>query len=129
MLFAIVHDPPERSDRAHSDGDTIERRIAVVRTNIGHAGEWLDEVLAHRPCALAAPVVMSDALSANRSVEHEVVRASCNAHARRGFFEVAGSYPDEALHALELYQTVWVADAHFCQGELQSTLGSNTFLE
>lgn len=114
MLFAAVHDPP-----SEDGGERAERRIALVQTNIGHAGEWLDEVLAHRPAAMAAPVVMSDALGANRSVEHEVVRACCNAHARRGFFDVAASHPDEALHALEQYQRIWVAETH-CQQEALS---------
>ena len=115
-LLALGHDPPENGER---ESDGAERRIVLLRTDIGHAGEWLDEILGHRPAALARPVVMADALSSNRTSEHEVVRASCNAHARRGFFDVAASYPDEALHALELYQRIWVNEAH-CRDEALS---------
>ena len=110
-LLALVHDPPRADGGGGAESDT-ERSIVVFRTDIGHAGEWLDEILGLRPAGMAAPVVMSDALSSNRTSGHEVVRAGCNAHARRGFHEVSDSYPDEALHALLLYQQVWVNDAH-----------------
>ena len=110
-LLALVHDPPP-GDAAPGTTPGTERSIVLLRTDIGHAGEWLDEILGMRPADMAAPVVMADALSSNRTSGHEVVRASCNVHARRGFFEVAASYPDEALHALELYQQVWVHEAH-----------------
>jgi len=112
-MLALVPEPvADEGNEAHESGDAaITRRLVLYQTNIGHAGEWLDEVLAHRPIAMARPMVMSDALSSNRS-EHEVVRASCNAHGRRGFVEVASAYPDEALHALELYQLIWVNDRY-----------------
>ena len=116
-LLGIVHDPPP-GDGARGAASDSERSIVLFRTDIGHAGEWLDEILGHRPAGMAAPMVMSDALSSNRTSGHEVVRASCNVHARRGFHEVADSYPDEALHALVLYQQVWVHDAHCRQKKL-----------
>jgi len=106
MLALVPH-----TDDGNENELEQRRRIVLFQTNIGHAGEWLDEVLAHRPMTMAHPVVMSDALSSNRA-EHAVVRASCNAHGRRGFVEVATAYPDEALHALELYQQIWVNEHH-----------------
>ena len=89
------------------DGENLARRVVLYRTNIGHAGEWLEEILAHRPAELEAPVVMSDALAANRAHEHEVRIAACNVHARRGFVEVASHYPEPARFALETYGRIW----------------------
>ena len=94
------------------EGGGSDRPIVLYRTNIGHAGEWLEEVLAHRPPGLEAPIVMSDALASNRVHGHEVRAAACNAHARRGFVEVATHYPEPARFALETYQRIWVNDSH-----------------
>ena len=95
------------------DGATV-RPIVLYQTNIGHAGEWLEQILAQRPAGLDPPIVMSDALSSNRVHGHTVRIASCNAHARRGFVEVAAHYPSEARFALETYQRIWAAERH-CQ--------------
>ena len=84
----------------------------LFQTNVGHAGEWMDEILFHRPEGLGAPLVMSDALSSNAITTTTVRRGLCNAHARRGFVEVAASYPDQALFALETYQAIWAAERH-----------------
>ena len=82
-------------------------RVVLYQTNIGNAGEWLEEVLGHRPAGLAAPIVMSDALSSNRVHGVEVRVAGCNAHARRGFVEVIGQYPRAARVALKAFATLW----------------------
>jgi len=97
VLSGTVSDPQE--DRAW--------RVVLYQTNIGHAGEWLEQILAHRAPGLDAPVVMSDALSANRAHGHTVRVAACNAHARRGFVEVATHYPDQARLAIETYARIW----------------------
>ena len=98
--------------REAADSPGRERRIVLFQTNVGHAGEWMDEILFHRPEGLGAPLVMSDALSSNAITTTTVRRGLCNAHARRGFVEVAASYPDEALFALETYQAIWAAERH-----------------
>ena len=107
-VLAIAEE--QRQEAAGSAGR--ERRIVLFQTNVGHAGEWMDEILFHRPEGLGAPLVMSDALSSNAITTTTVRRGLCNAHARRGFVEVAASYPDEALFALETYQTIWAAERH-----------------
>ena len=101
-----------RDDGGGRDGGDAERRVVLYQTNIGHAGEWLEQVLALRPAGLEAPIVMSDALSSNRVHGHAVKIASCNAHARRGFVDVASHYPEQARFALETYQRVWAAETH-----------------
>ena len=97
VLLATVLDEPA----------DVARRVVLYRTNIGHAGEWLEEILAHRPAELEAPVVMSDALAANRAHGHEVRVGACNVHARRGFVEVASHYPEPVRFALERYGRIW----------------------
>ena len=41
-------------------------RLILYQTNVGHAGEWLDELLQGRPPTAPPPIIMSDALSRNR---------------------------------------------------------------
>lgn len=39
--------------------------VVLYKTNIGHSGEWIDEILSMRQPGKAAPVIMRDALSSN----------------------------------------------------------------
>ena len=92
-------------------------RVVLYQTNIGNAGEWLEEVLRSRPAGLDAPIVMSDALASNRVHGVEVRVGACNAHARRGFVEVIGHYPREARFALGRFSTIWKSEGEaFEQG-------------
>jgi len=105
-LLAIGESPPSSGD----DPPDPPRRIVLYQTNVGHAGEWLDEILSLRQSGLAVPVVMSDALSSNQVSDVPVIVALCNAHGRRGFVELIEQYPDEIERALTLYQTAWRND-------------------
>lgn len=68
-------------DSAHS--------LLLFKTNIGHAGECIDEILRPRQSS-DPPILMSDALNRNQpSVVDEFIWCKCNAHARR---ELYGSY-------------------------------------
>ena len=109
--LAIVSEP---GARATSDPPAapMERRLVLYRTNVGHAGEWFDEILGARDPDLAAPTLMSDALSSNHVTGKDFVKALCNAHGRRGFAELAHQCPDESLYALERYAGVWSNEAH-----------------
>jgi transposase len=67
----------------------------LYRTNVGHAGEWLDEILSGRPATAPPPLIMSDALNRNRpSAVPDYRQALGNAHARREFVEGAHRFPD-----------------------------------
>ena len=110
---------PEDGDDAGPGSTAAEAayRVVLYQTNIGNAGEWLEEVLGHRPAGLGAPIVMSDALSSNRVHGFEVRVGACNAHARRGFVELIGHYPREARFALKRFSRIWRNDAEaFEQG-------------
>ena len=81
--------------------------IILYQTSLGHAGEHLDSVLAHRDTNLAAPLVMSDALSSNKSANVSVISCFCNAHARRQFFDLEERYPQELGWVLDSYSKIW----------------------
>ena len=89
-----------------------ERRLVLFQTNIGHAGEWMQEILSARDAARAPPRLMSDALSANHVIGHRFDKCLCNSHGRRGFVDLIDQCPDEVVYALELYQHAWVNDQH-----------------
>jgi transposase len=95
-------------------------RCILYQTNIGHAGEWLDEIVRARPPTAPAPIVMSDALSHNRpSVVAVYHQALCNAHARREFVDIAHLFPDQVTEVLERYALIWEND-HACQDQALS---------
>lgn len=97
--------------------DTPLRRLVLFQTNIGHAGEWLDELLRARCPDIAKPVLMSDALSSNHVSTAQYYTSLCNVHSRRGFAELVDQHPDEVLFALECYEPVWENEAH-CNASL-----------
>ena len=83
-------------------------RLVLYQTNIGHAGEWLDELLQGRPPTAPPPIIMSDALNSNRPSVIEVYQAAyCNAHARREFVDVAAHFAEPVAWVLEQYAQVW----------------------
>jgi len=84
----------------------------LFQTNIGHAGEWFEQLLCARDPALDKPVLMSDALSSNHVAQLSYDKALCNVHARRGFAELVEQSPIEALFALERFGPVWENEAH-----------------
>lgn len=96
------------------------RRLILYQTSIGHAGEWLDELLEGRPPTAPPPMVMSDALSSNRaSVITDYHPIYCNVHARRAFVDVAAHFPESVAWVLERYAQVWENDRH-CHEQLRS---------
>lgn len=88
------------------------KRLVLFQTNIGHAGEFMQEILDKRDTARAPPMLMSDALSANHVTGHKFDKCLCNAHGRRGFVELIEQNPDDVVYALELYQHAWVNEVH-----------------
>ena len=92
-------------------------QCVLYQTNIGHAGEWVDEILRTRPPTAPPPIIMSDALSSNRpSVINQYQSALCNAHSRREFVDVAVHFPDQVQWVLERYGLIWQHESH-CQNQ------------
>ncbi len=89
---------------------TNGHEIVLFQTNIGHAGEWIDEILQKRDPGQAPPILMSDALSSNTPSRVTVIQALCNSHGRRQFVDVLANFPDEVEHVLNRYKVIWMND-------------------
>lgn len=85
--------------------------IALFFTGRQHAGENLQQVLAHRGQALPPPLQMCDGLARNKPTELETILACCLAHGRRGFVDVATRFPEECRYVLESLRVVYQCDA------------------
>ncbi len=72
---------------------TQDRQIILFKTNIGHAGEFIDEMLSHRDPSSPPPIIMSDTLSSNRPTVTKVMHSLCNRHGRRQYVDVISHFP------------------------------------
>lgn len=88
--------------------------ILLFQTNIGHAGEWIDQILKARPPDAPVPLVMCDALSRNFPSQKAFEKTLCNSHARREFVEVFEHFPEPVQWVLEHYALIWQHETH-CQ--------------
>jgi transposase len=85
--------------------------VVLFQTNIGHAGEFIDEVLANRALDRPPPLLMSDALPSNKPTQQVgQILTLCNAHARRQFVDIISHFPDEVAHVLQRYAQIWIND-------------------
>ena len=87
------------------------REIALFFTGHKHAGENLVDVLRQRSGELGPPIQMCDALSRNMPQELKTLLANCLAHGRRKFVDVAGAFPQQCLHVLQILKEVYANDA------------------
>ncbi len=87
------------------------RTIALFFTGRRHAGENLDEVLAHRASELGAPIQMCDALAHHVPKEFKTILSNCLSHSRRQFVDVVENFPDECRHVLLTLRDVYKHDA------------------
>jgi transposase len=88
------------------------REIALFFTGIQYAGENLADLLKKRARELGPPIQMCDGLlSRNLPKEFETILANCNAHARRGFVDLATRFPQECRYVLETFREVYKNDA------------------
>lgn len=84
-----------------------DHNIILFNTNIGHAGEFIDDILKDRPQHLPPPILMSDALPHNQPSQVVIKPSLCNSHARRQFYDVLSHFPDDVNHVIEQYAKVW----------------------
>jgi hypothetical protein len=114
ILSCLKEDKEEKGRATQTSGIVVKaggRKIALYLSGRRHAGENLAELLAKRDERLARPIQMSDALAANTSVEKNVIRAYCLAHARRKVFELKDDYPAECAVVLEAVGKVYGYEA------------------
>jgi transposase len=98
--------------------EEASKQVVLFKTNIGHAGEWIDTILMRRDSALPAPLVMSDALTSNRPSQATTETALCNAHSRRKFVDVKSNFPDAVNEVLDRYAAIWANEAAAQQAQM-----------
>lgn len=96
------------------------REIVLFETNIGHAGEFIDEILKERSIKINSPILMSDALSSNQPTVCSVKKSLCNSHARRQFYDVYSHFSEEVEEILDQYQNIWQFDKEASLEKLSS---------
>jgi transposase len=114
ILSCLKEDKEEKGRATQTSGIVVKaggRKIALYLSGRRHAGENLAELLEKREEGLARPIQMSDALAANTSVEKNVIRAYCLAHARRKVFELKDDYPAECAVVLDAVGKVYGYEA------------------
>ena len=84
-----------------------KKDIVLFQTNIGHAGEFIDEILDKRSKDLQIPKLMSDAASQNKPSRQRVVWCLCNAHARRQFFDLLDDYPEFCQRIVSYFDRIF----------------------
>lgn len=118
----IVEQKPVMKKRRNSDNETLRsgvyssgliasldtgQDIILYQTDVGHAGEFLDDILRQRSPGRPPPMMMSDALSHNHVTTVAVLETLCNAHGRRQFVDVINPFPDEVAWVVEQYGQIW----------------------
>jgi len=86
-------------------------QITVYCTGTQHAGENLEDVLAHRSPTLPPPIQMCDALSRNTDGDFVTIVANCLGHGRRKFVDVVESFPEQCRFVLEAVREIYRNDA------------------
>jgi transposase len=87
-----------------------ERHIALFFSGRQHAGENLQDLLDQRPGGLSPPIQMCDGLDRNHPPNTKMKHANCTSHGRRGFVEVASSFPKECTYVLETVGFIYKND-------------------
>lgn len=86
------------------------REIVFYCTGRKNAGENLDDLLDHRSKDLPKPVQSCDASTSNAPERHKTEVAKCFFHARHNFCELLEVWPQEALTAIEMINTLFMND-------------------
>ena len=91
-----------------------EHSICLYFTGRQHAGENLDDLLAHRDPSLPPIQWMSDGLAANTPKDHkdQVVDLSCLVHGRRQFVDIEAFFPSECARVIDAIATIYQHEAH-----------------
>ena len=87
-----------------------DRPVVLFFSGRQHAGENLADLLTRRAIGLAAPILMSDALSRNLPQGHAVLEANCLSHGRRNVVDQVSNFPEECRYILEELGKVFEVD-------------------
>ncbi len=86
-----------------------EQSICLYFTGRQHAGENLDDILAHRDPDLPPIQWMSDGLAANTPTQHQdqALDINCIVHGRRKLVELEDYFPNESAQVIEAIAKVY----------------------
>ena len=103
-----------------------KKDIVLFKTNIGHAGEFIDEILDKRSKDLQIPKLMSDAASQNKPSRQKVIWCLCNAHARRQFFDLIDDHPEFCQKIVSYFDRIFENEGKYFEEILEdNTIISN----
>jgi len=90
-----------------------EHAICLYFTGRQHAGENLDDILAHRDPDLPPIQWMSDGLAANTPTQHQdqALDINCIVHGRRKLVELEDYFPNESAQVIEAIAKVYEYEA------------------
>jgi transposase len=89
----------------------------LFKTNIGHAGEFIDSILHKRIQSSTPSIIMSDALASNRlSVTKQWPH--CVTAMQAPFFGCDNHFPEEVEHILTLYGEIWSHEHYIAEQQL-----------
>jgi hypothetical protein len=91
-------------------------KVVLYLTGRKYAAENLNEILNHRDHT-DPPIVSSDAASTNNIHDHLVIKALCNVHSRRNFFDLGERFKEESEKVLDLLKTVFKYERETKEGE------------
>lgn len=86
-------------------------RVALFKSGILHAGEYLDEILKHRDEGIPAPIHMADGSSCNPATVCPTIQAACNSHGRRKVEERQDKYPEHWEIVDKTYHDVYANES------------------
>jgi hypothetical protein len=114
ILSCLKEDHKEQGRKTFTSGIVVKvgsRSVAFYMSGRRHAGENLAQLLTKRQAGLEKPFQMSDALSANTSVEKEVTSGYCLIHARRKVYELREDYPTQCAVVLRAVSKIYEYEA------------------
>lgn len=101
-------------------GEVENHSVTLFFTGRDHAGENLAAVLAQREAQRPPPLHMCDGLARNVPKGHVTVDCRCNVHARRGFVEVEGDFPEECAKVVESFSAIYRVEAQAREARLSA---------
>lgn len=101
-------------------GKVENHSLSLFFTGRQHAGENLTALLDQRQAQRPPPLHMCDGLSRNDPQGHVTLDCQCNVHARRGFVEVEGSFPEECRKVVESFSAIYRVEAQAKEARLNA---------
>lgn len=101
-------------------GKVEDHCVSLFFTGRKHAGENLAALLEQRQVQRPPPLHMCDGLDRNVPKGHATVSCQCNVHARRGFVEVEGSFPEECRKVVESFSAIYRVETQAREARLNA---------